>query len=68
MIGDRNRPIGREYEDVVEKIFDVDYIPVNFADVEKTLREVNAQVSSKTNGQIQNALTRDELYRVSQIL
>lgn len=65
MIGDQNRPIGREYEDVVEKVFDVDYIPVNFVDVEKTLRDVNSEVAKKTNGQINQALTRDELYKVS---
>jgi hypothetical protein len=64
MIGDQNRPIGLEYEAIVEKVFDVDYIPVNFRDVEKTLKDVNELVSSKTNGQIRQALTPDELYKV----
>lgn len=65
MIGDQNRPVEREYEDIVEKIYDADYIPVQFNDVEKTLRQINSEVSKKTNGQIKEALTRDELFRVN---
>lgn len=64
MIGDINRPIGREYEDIVEKVYDVDYIPVNFQNVDATLNEVNGKVSQKTNGQIPQAITRDDLLKV----
>lgn len=64
MIGDKNRPIGREYEDNVEKIYDVDYIPVNFQDVERTLRDVNSKVSQSTNGQITDAISRDDVLKV----
>jgi serine protease inhibitor len=64
MIGDSNRPIGREYEDNVEKIYDVDYIPVNFQDVDNTLRTVNNMISRSTNGQISEAITRDDILKV----
>jgi hypothetical protein len=64
LIGDQNRPIGLEYEDIVEKVFDIDYIPVNFRDVENTINMVNNEVSQKTNGQIRQALSREELYKV----
>lgn len=65
LIGDVNRPIGREYEDIVEKIYDADYIPVNFKNIEGTLREVNDVVSKNTNGQIREAVTREDLLKVS---
>lgn len=64
LIGDSHRPVDREYEDVVEKIYDADYIPVKFNDVDNTLRTINSEVSRKTNGQIREALTRDELFKV----
>lgn len=64
MIGDKNRPIGLEYENVVEQVFDAEYIPVDFTDVQNTLREVNKQVNNKTNGQIREAITVEELYKV----
>lgn len=64
LIGDENRPVDREYEDIVEKIYDADYIPVKFNDVENTLKTINSEVARKTNGQIREALTRDELFKV----
>lgn len=68
MIGDRNRPVQREYEDNVEKIYDVDYIPVNFQDVENVLREVNGKVSQNTNGQINDAISREDVLKAQLIL
>lgn len=68
LIGDVNRPIGREYEDIVEKVYDADYIPVNFQNIEKTLSDVNNVVSQKTNGQIREAVTREDLLKAQLIL
>ncbi|CAG9804414.1 unnamed protein product [Chironomus riparius] len=68
LIGDVNRPIGREYEDVVEQIYNADYIPVNFKNIEGTLREVNDVVSKNTNGQIREAVTREDLLKAQLIL
>jgi serine protease inhibitor len=68
LIGDVNRPIGRDYEDVVEKIYNADYIPVNFKNIEGTLREVNDVVSKNTNGQIREAVTREDLLKAQLIL
>ena len=68
LIGDVNRPIGREYEDVVEQIYNADYIPVNFKNIEGTLRDVNEVVSKNTNGQIREAVTREDLLKVSWFL
>lgn len=68
LIGDVNRPIGREYEDIVEKIYDADYIPVNFKNIEGTLREVNDVVSRNTNGQIREAVTREDLLKVNSFM
>lgn len=65
LIGDVNRPIGREYEDIVEKIYDADYIAVNFQNIENTLSEVNNVVSQNTNGQIREAVTREDLLKVN---
>jgi hypothetical protein len=68
MIGDVNRPIGREYEDIVEKVYDVEYFPVNFQDIERTNYEINNNVSISTNGQIREAVTRDDLLKVQKLI
>jgi len=65
LIGDVNRPIGREYEDIVEKVYDADYIAVNFQNIEDTLSKVNNVVSQNTNGQIREAVTREDLLKVN---
>ncbi|KAG5683361.1 hypothetical protein PVAND_012647 [Polypedilum vanderplanki] len=60
MIGDQNRPITREYEDNLEKIYDVEYIPVNFKNVDRTLREVNGRVSQSTSWLITDVISRED--------
>lgn len=65
LIGDKNRPARPDYEDIVEKIYEADYFPVNFQNVDRTLYEINQKVSQNTNGQIQQAVSRDDLLKVS---
>jgi serine protease inhibitor len=64
MIGDHNRPVTREYEDIVEKVYAADYMPVNFQNVDQTLNEVNKWASDNTDGQIRDILTREDLLKV----
>jgi serine protease inhibitor len=65
LINDINRPADREYEDIVEKIYDVELLPVNFADVDQTLNIINTKVYEQTSGQISGAVQRDDILKVN---
>lgn len=68
MIVDENRPVGRDFEDIIEKIYEVDYNQVNFKDVVGTLRKINGEISRETNGQINDVVTRDDLLKAQMLL
>jgi len=65
LISDKNRPINREYEDILEQVYDIELEPVDFRRTDDTLRTINDKVNQKTRGQIPELLTRDDLLGVS---
>lgn len=64
LVTDRARPVKREYEDLVEKTYDAFVEPVDFLEVDKTLRLVNGLVSNLTRGQITDTIMKDDLFKV----
>lgn len=64
LVTDLARPVKRDYESIVEKVYDADVFPVIFADVDNTLRSINGQVSNLTAGQITDTISRDDLFKV----
>lgn len=64
LVTDKARPVKTDYENIVEKVYDADVVPVNFLDVESTLRTINGLVSNLTKGQISETVKREDLFKV----
>ena len=65
LIADKNQPISSEWVQKVEKVYNGDVESVNFSEVDKNLNLINKKISNLTEGQIRDALTRNNLFRVS---
>jgi serine protease inhibitor len=64
LVTDIARPVKTEFEDMIEKIYDADVEPVNFLDVDRTVKLINDKVSAATGGQIAETVDRDDLFKV----
>lgn len=64
LVTDRARPVNPDYETRVEKAYEADVMPVNFLDVDNTLRSINSAVSNYTEGQITETVKREDLFKV----
>jgi serine protease inhibitor len=56
--------MSNDFEDIIQKYYDIDLYPVDFRDVKNTLRNINSEGSKKLNGKIKVFITRDNLYKV----
>ena len=68
LITDTNRPIPREYEDDMEKIYKADIIPVDFTNPNAVYNNINSYVSNKTNGQIRKIVRPEDVIKVIHFL
>lgn len=64
LVTDQARPVAKEYENTVEKIYDAEVVPVNFLDPDNTAKMINSIVSNYTQGQIRDTVKRDDLFKV----
>lgn len=64
MVTDLARPVKPDFENTIEKVYDATVEPVNFADVDNTVNHINRLVSENTNGEIKDAVKREDLFRV----
>jgi serine protease inhibitor len=64
LVVDVNRPVSRDYEATIEKVYDADVFPVDFRDVVTTERVINGNVSAQTQGLITDTVTREDLFKV----
>lgn len=64
IVTDKARPVNPEYETRVEKAYEADVYPVNFLDMDNTLRSINSAVSNYTEGQITETVKREDLFKV----
>lgn len=64
MFCDINRPIGIEFQEKLEQIYDADYYPVNFIDSTATIDRINAYVRQQTQGRIKRLLETIDLRMV----
>ncbi|CAO1415802.1 unnamed protein product [Diamesa tonsa] len=68
LITDTNRPIPREYEDNMEKIYKADIIPVDFTNPNAVYNNINSYVSNKTNGQIRKIVRPEDVIKAQLML
>ena len=64
LVTDRARPVKNEFEIATEQTYDAIVEPVNFLDVERTVKIINDQVSKATEGQITDTVEKDDLFKV----
>lgn len=64
LVTDRARPVKNEFETSIEQTYDAIVEPVNFLDVDRTVKTINDQVSKATEGQITDTVERDDLFKV----
>jgi serine protease inhibitor len=65
LVTDRARPIRTEFENAIEQTYEAEVEPVNFLDVDRTVKIINDKVSRATEGQITDTVERDDLFKVS---
>lgn len=65
---DKNRPIDREFEDLLTRIYEADHNEVNFHNQNETYYKVNKYVSDKTNGRLGNIINYDDLKDAQMLL
>lgn len=65
LITDTNRPIPREYEEAMEKIYKADVIPVDFTIANVAYDNINSYVSEKTRGQIRKIVRAEDVIKVT---
>jgi serine protease inhibitor len=60
------RPLKPEFENKIENIYDALIESVDFSNTRETVRKINNFVSQKTQGQITDVVTPDEILKVNE--
>lgn len=58
---DRNRPVERDLEDSLQRVYDADHVTVDFRDAVEAFYTINDYVMDKTHGRLGNVVTLDDL-------
>lgn len=64
LITDTNRPVPREYEETMERIYKADVIPVDYTAANVAYDTINSYVSDKTRGQIRKIVRPEDVIKV----
>jgi serine protease inhibitor len=64
LVTDVARPVNPDFEQLVEQTYDAEVEPVNFLEVERTVKHINNKVQNATGGQITDTIDRDDLFKV----
>lgn len=65
---DMNRPVDRDYEDTVERIYQASLVPVNFQNSKESAGIVNGFVTTATRGLIKQLVYPEDLTEAQMIL
>ncbi|KAL5293265.1 SRPN8.2 family protein [Megaselia abdita] len=65
---DRNRPVDREYEDIIERIYRADLVPINFQNSKEAANIVNDYVKTATRDLIKQLVYPEDLSEAQMIL
>lgn len=68
IFSDINRPVDRDYEDVVERIYRANLVPINFHNSKESANIVNDFVNRETRGLIKQLVYQEDLSEAQMIL
>lgn len=68
MFSDINRPIERDYEDTIQRVYEADIVPIDFHKSTDAYHEINNYVDAKTHGRINKIVEPEDLKDLQMIL
>lgn len=68
MFSDKNRPVERDYEDKLLRIYEADIVPVDFHDNIGAYYAINDYVELKTRGKISKIVQPEDLHDLQMVL
>lgn len=68
MFSDENRPVERDYEDKLQRVYEADIHPVNFHDTAEAYYAINDYVEAKTHGKISKVVQPEDLHDLQMVL
>ncbi len=68
MFSDKNRPVEREYEDKLLRVYEADIVPIDFEQTTAAYFEINDYVEMKTHGKISKIIQPEDLHDLQMVL
>lgn len=68
MFSDKNRPVERDYEDKLLRIYEADIVPIDFHKTIEAYYEINDYVEAKTHGKIVKIVQPEDLQDLQMVL
>lgn len=68
MFSDINRPVERDYEDTIQRVYEADIVPIDFHKTVEAYHSINRYVDEKTHGKITKIIEPEDLHDLQMIL
>lgn len=68
MFSDKNRPVERDYEDKLLRVYEADIVPIDFHDNTAAYYDINDYVEAKTHGKISKIVQPEDLLDLQMVL
>jgi len=68
MFSDKNRPVERDYEDKLLRVYEADIVPIDFHKTAEAYYEINDYVEAKTHGKISKIVQPEDLHDLQMVL
>lgn len=68
MFSDKNRPVERDYEDKLLRVYEADIVPIDFHKTIEAYYEINDYVEAKTRGKISKIVQPEDLHDLQMVL
>lgn len=68
MFSDKNRPVERDFEDNLSRVYEADIVPIDFHDNVQAYYEINGYIEDKTHGKITKVIQPEDLHDLQMVL
>lgn len=68
IFSDKNRPVERDYEDKLLRVYQADIVPIDFHETVAAYYEINDYVEAKTRGKISKIVQPEDLHDLQMVL